>query len=122
MLLKAILSTDVLTRDEQELKWMDKEDVNHLFYADKHYPDRLRAPLNLFYKGDIDWNKDKFISIVDTRKAPSFWKQFTNELVKELAPYNPVILIGLAHGIDVAADKAAIQYGLKTIAFFPWVG
>ena len=53
MLLKAILSTDVLTRDEQELKWMDKEDVNHLFYADKHYPDRLRqcenAPLNLFY-------------------------------------------------------------------------
>ena len=75
MLLKAILSTDVLTRDEQELKWMDKEDVNHLFYADKHYPDRLRAPLNLFYKGDIDWNKDKFISIVGTRKASSFGKQ-----------------------------------------------
>ena len=57
-----------------------------------------------------------------TRKVSSFWKQFTNELVKELASYNPVIVIGLAHGIDVAADKAAIQYGLKTIAFFPWVG
>ena len=86
MLLKAILSTDVLTRFEQELKWMDKEDVNHLFYADKHYPDRLRqcedAPLNLFYKCDIDLNKDKFISIVGTRKASSFGKQFTNELVK----------------------------------------
>ena len=27
-------------------------------------------------------------------------------------------MIGLAHGIDVAADKAAIQYGLKTIAIF----
>jgi len=27
-------------------------------------------------------------------------------------------VIGLAYGIDVAADKAAIQYGLKTIAVF----
>jgi len=54
------------------------------------------APLNFFYKGDIDWNKDKFISIVGTRKASSFGKQFMNELVKELAPYNPVIVSGLA--------------------------
>ena len=85
----------------------EKEGVNHLFYSDKHYPNRLKqcedAPLNLFYKGDIDWNKDKFISIVGTRKTSSFGKQFTNEL---------------AHGIDVAAHKAALQYGLKTIAFF----
>ena len=63
-------------------------------------------------------NKDKFISIVGTRKASSFGKQFTNELVKELAPYNSVIVSGLAHGIDVVAHKAALQYGLKTIAIF----
>jgi DNA processing protein len=93
-----------------------------LFYSDKHYPKRLKqcedASLNLFYKGNIDWNKDKFISIVGTRKASSFGKQFTNELVKELAPYNPVIVSGLAHGVDIAAHKAALQYGLKTIAVF----
>ena len=91
---------------------MEKEGVNHLFYSDKHYPNRLKkcedAPLNFFYRGDIDWNKDKFISIVGTRKASSFGKQFTIELVKELAPYNPVIVSGLAHGIDVAAHKAAL--------------
>lgn len=122
VLVEAILSADVLTRAVQELKWMEKEGVNHLFYADKHYPNRLKqcedAPLNLFYKGNIDWNKDKFISIVGTRKASSFGKQFTNELVKELAPYNPVIVSGLAHGVDIAAHKAALQYGLKTIAVF----
>ena len=122
VLVKAILSADVLTRAVQELKWMEKEGVSHLFYADKHYPNRLKqcedAPLNLFYKGNIDWNKDKFISIVGTRKASSFGKQFTNELVKELAPYNPVIVSGLAHGVDIAAHKAALQYGLKTIAVF----
>ena len=122
VLIKAILSADVLAKAEQELKWMEKEGVNHLFYGDKKYPNRLKqcedAPLNLFYRGDIDWNKDKFISIVGTRKASSFGKQFTIELVKELAPYNPIIVSGLAHVIDVAAHKAALEYGLKTIAVF----
>jgi len=76
VLVKAILSIDVLTRAVQELKWLEKEGVNHLFYSDKHYPNRLKqcedAPLNLFYQGNIDWNKDNFISIVGTRKASSF--------------------------------------------------
>ncbi|MBT3621484.1 MAG: DNA-protecting protein DprA [Flavobacteriales bacterium] len=122
VLVDAILSTDVLSRAEQELKWIEKEGVNHLFYADKKYPMRLKqcedAPLNLFYKGNIDWEKDKFISIVGTRKATSFGKSFTDKLVKELVPYNPVIVSGLAHGIDAAAHKAALKYGLKTIAVF----
>ena len=48
------------------------EGVNHLFYVDKHYPNRLKqcedAPLNLYYKVNVDWNNDKFISIVGTQK------------------------------------------------------
>ena len=121
-LINSILSTDALTRAEQELKWIEKEGINHLFYADKKYPMRLKqcedAPLNLFYKGNIDWEKDKFISIVGTRKSTPFGKSFTDKLVKDLAPYNPVIVSGLAHGIDGAAHKAALKYGLKTIAVF----
>jgi len=76
------------------------------------------APLNLYYKGDIDFDNDKFISIVGTRKASNFGKDFTDKLVKELAPFNPVIVSGLAYGIDVAAHKSALKYGLKTIAVF----
>lgn len=57
-LINSILSTDALTRAEQELKWIEQEGINHLFYADKKYPMRLKqcedAPLNLFYKGNID--------------------------------------------------------------------
>ena len=121
-LINSILLTDALTRAEQELKWIEQEGINHLFYADIEYPMRLKqcedAPLNLFYKGNIDWGKDKFISIVGTRKSTPFGKSFTDKLVKDLAPYNPVIVSGLAHGIDGAAHKAALKYGLKTIAVF----
>ena len=52
VLVKTILSADVLAEAEQELKWMEKEGVNHLFYADKNNPNRLKqckeAPLNMF--------------------------------------------------------------------------
>jgi DNA processing protein len=122
ILVDSILNADVLKRAEKELHWIEKENINHLFYADKDYPNRLKqcddAPLNLFYKGAIDWNTDKFISIVGTRKATSFGKKFTEKIVKDLLPYNPVIVSGLAYGIDIAAHKAALKYGLKTIAVF----
>tara|TARA_B110000444_G_scaffold133866_1_gene125736 strand:- start:631 stop:963 length:333 start_codon:yes stop_codon:yes gene_type:complete len=97
-LINSILSTDAITRAKQELKWIEQEGINHLFYADIDYPMRLKqcedAPLNLFYKGNIDWGKDKFISVVGTRKATPFGKSFTDKLVKDLAPYNPVIVAG----------------------------
>jgi DNA processing protein len=32
-LINSILSTDALTRTEQELKWIEQEGINHLFYA-----------------------------------------------------------------------------------------
>ena len=127
-MINSILSTDALTRAEQELKWIEQEGINHLFYADIEYPMRLKqcedAPLNLFYKGNIDWENDKFISIVGTRKATNFGKSFTDKLVKDLAPYNHVIVSGLAHGIDGAAHKADLKYGLKTIADLRmlWIG
>ena len=122
ILVDSILSNDVLKRAEQELKFIKKESIQHVFYGEKDYPNRLKqcedAPLNLFFKGDIDWKNEKFISIVGTRKATSFGKSFIDKLVKELAPYQPVIVSGLAYGIDITAHKAALKYGLKTITVF----
>ena len=112
----------IVLRAKKEIEWMNKKGINHLFYSDKKYPFRLKqcedAPLNLFYKGEINWQQDKFISIVGTRNASRSGKLFTEKLIKELSPYNPVIVSGLAHGIDIAAHKAALKFGLKTVAVF----
>ena len=78
------------------------------------------APLNLFYKGNIDWGKDKFISMLGTRKSTPFGKSFTDKLVKHLVPYNTVIVSEMAHGIDGTAQKATLKCGLKTIAVFAY--
>lgn len=36
--------------------------------------------------------------------------------IEEFAPLNPFIVSGLAHGVDIAVQKAAIDHGLQTIA------
>ena len=115
-----INSAESLKRAEQEIKWMEKNNINHLFYTDKEYPSKLKlctdSPINLYYKGNINWNHQRFISIVGTRKSTQFGKEFTQNLVTELAKYNVVIVSGLAFGIDIAAHKAALNNGLDTVA------
>lgn len=115
-----INSAESLKRAEKEIKLMEKNNINHLFYTDKQYPNKLKlctdSPINLYYKGNIDWNNQRFLSIVGTRKSTQFGKEYTQNLISELAKYNVVIVSGLAFGIDIAAHKAALHNGLDTVA------
>ena len=55
-----INSAESLKRAEKEIKLMEKNNINHLFYTDKEYPSKLKlctdSPINLYYKGNINWN------------------------------------------------------------------
>ena len=94
--------------------------MNHLFYTDKNYPSNLKlcmdAPVNLFYKGSVNWNNQRFVSIVGTRKCTQFGKEFTENIVSELSKYNVVIVSGLAFGIDIASHKAALNNNMQTVS------
>jgi DNA processing protein len=112
----------LLSQAEKELEYIRKEGISMHFYLDENYPVRLRecedAPVVMFAKGDIDFNAAKIISIVGTRHASEIGKQNTFELVEQLAANYPNIIIvsGLAYGIDITAHKAALKFGLDTIA------
>jgi len=76
------------------------------------------APILLYTMGNIDFNKKKFISIVGTRSMTHYGRENCNNLVEELKKqgFDPVIVSGLAYGVDHCAHQAALNNNLQTIA------
>ena len=110
---------DALQKAEEEISFMEKNNISALLYNDKAYPDRLKqcpdAPLVLFARGNFDANAKHCISIVGTRKCTAYGINSTKMIVEQLAEYNPLIISGLALGIDAAAHQAALENNLATI-------
>lgn len=108
-----------LQQAEATLKKAEQQQVQLLFYTHPHYPARLKqiadAPCLLYYQGNADLNHRKMISIVGTRKATDYGKRITEKIVNDLKKHNPIIVSGLAYGIDIFAHRAAVAAGLPTI-------
>ncbi|GIV31836.1 MAG: DNA processing protein DprA [Saprospiraceae bacterium] len=105
---------------ERELDFVRHHDVRVLFFLDDDYPIRLRAlhdaPLLLYYKGTAELNKQRILSIVGTRLPTPYGIGICEEIIEALAPFNPLIVSGLAYGIDYTAHRKALQKGLETVA------
>ncbi len=105
----------------REVEFVRRHGITPLFITDAEYPRRLAecsdAPLMLYYKGHLPLEYDRVVSIVGTRRATAYGKSFVDALVRGLAAASDSTLIvsGLAYGIDVAAHRAALQYGLPTV-------
>ena len=69
----------------------------------------------LYYKGNANLNANRVIGIVGTRKPTAQGIAACEELVEGLKPYKPLIISGLAYGVDVAAHKKCIDIGVPTI-------
>jgi len=115
----AIIQADTLKRAEEELKKAEKNEVQILFFTDKHYPARLKAiddaPAMLYVSGQTDFNRAKMIGIVGTRQATAYGKENVERIVEDLMPHQATIVSGLAYGIDIHAHKQAIKQNLPTI-------
>ena len=104
-----------------EVNFIRKNNITPLFFTDADYPQRLLecddAPLILYYKGNVSFQQPRVVSIVGTRHATPYGKNFVDTLVRDLADTCPDTLIvsGLAYGIDIAAHRAALRYGLPTV-------
>lgn len=105
---------------EKELKFIDKDKITPIFFLEDAYPKRLThcedSPIVLYTKGNMDLNAQKIISVVGTRNATDYGKEFCEKLIADLAPHQPLIVSGLAFGIDICAHKAALQHNLQTVA------
>lgn len=119
-LAETILHDDYYRIADEMLEFANKFDIKILTWYDKNYPDRLKScedsPLVLFVKGQpIDSGK-KYLSMVGTRSATQRGQAFCRELVEQISHSHPDVCIvsGLAYGIDIAAHKASVEFGVPT--------
>ncbi len=115
-----IKDKDIFKNAERELRFIEKNEIDVLFYTDKNFPRRLKtcadAPVLLYTKGNLELNEHRIVSIVGTRNATSYGKLVCDELIQKFSERNYKILIvsGLAYGIDIQAHKSALKYNLPT--------
>ncbi|MDR2467297.1 MAG: DNA-processing protein DprA [Prevotellaceae bacterium] len=112
----------ILDAARKELAFVEANGIRALFYTDADYPHRLKqcedSPATIFVKGNANLNAAKTIAVVGTRKASNYGVALCKKLMTELADkgYKPLVVSGLAYGIDVSAHLAAMECGFETVA------
>ncbi|MDP4267097.1 MAG: DNA-processing protein DprA [Bacteroidota bacterium] len=116
---RSIVNQKILSRAEEEIRFIEKNNITPLFYLDKGYPYRLKqcedGPMMIFYKGNADLSNKKIISIVGTRSATDYGKRICRDIITGLIKQDIIIVSGLAYGIDICAHKIALELGIPTI-------
>ncbi len=106
----------------RELEMMDKHHISLCSVDHYNYPNLLKqcpdAPLVFFYKGVLETEDVKYLAVVGTRKASERCIKRVELVLKELHEmgHRPVIVSGLAFGIDASAHHACLKHRLKTYA------
>ncbi len=102
-----------------EYAFIEKNDLKCTLYSDPEYPALLKhcqdAPILLFSRGNIQLENQKIIAVVGTRNMTRYGRDFCVRFIEEIAPLNPVIVSGLALGVDICVQQQAIKNGLQTI-------
>lgn len=115
-----LFKTHHLREAEKEMRFIEENNIAVSYFKDKDYPEKLKqcidAPILLFQTGEIKLTQQPIISIVGARKITTNGIAFCENLVEQLAPYNPIIVSGFAYGTDITAHKAAMKHNLQTVA------
>lgn len=106
---------------EKIIKESKENGIEIITFYDEIYPESLReiknSPLIIYAKGNVELLKNsKAVGCVGTRKPSDFIIPIVENIVRELAKEEGVIVSGLAIGIDTISHNSALLNGAKTIA------
>jgi DNA processing protein len=103
-----------------EMAKIERVGARLLTLNDPDYPPLLKtingAPPLLYVRGTLSPDDALAVSLVGTRKATVYGREAAAYLSKELAANGVTVISGLAHGIDAAAHRAALDAGGRTLA------
>lgn len=107
---------------EKELKYLKKHNLTAIASTDSEYPPLLREtsdyPHVVYVRGNVDALRMMCVSMVGTRKISTCGQTMCDRLVRQMAERVPGLCIvsGLAFGVDVHCHRAALRYGVPTVA------
>lgn len=106
---------------EKYINYIQKNNINLIYYYDDKYPNKLRNisnfPAFLYIRGNINNLYGDNVAIVGSRNASFYGTQVARKIAKELSDKNINIVSGLAIGIDKFAHLGALDSKIgKTIA------
>lgn len=107
---------------ERELAYLKKHDLGALASTDSGYPylaaEMPDPPHVLYIRGNADTLNLRCVSMVGTRQLSTYGQAMCDRLVRQLSERVPGLCIvsGLAFGIDVHCHRAALRYGVPTVA------
>lgn len=119
VLIKNIQDKSIFKIAEREMRFIEDEKIQALYYQDSMYPHKLKhcndGPVLLFSSGSLNFENRKLISVVGTRNVTAQGIEICERLVEDIAIFNPIIVSGFAYGVDIVAHKAALKNNLQTI-------
>jgi DNA processing protein len=115
---RAILAKNSLDMAEKEYIQCCQSKTDLHFFTDSSFPSRLKplydAPIVLYSRGNFDFNAARTVGIVGTRQISDYGKATTEAIIKELQPYNLLVISGLAYGVDITAHRACLKNAIPT--------
>lgn len=119
VVISALWDKQYLEEAEIELKFIQKQEIEVVGFLEDDYPHYLKhcidGPILLFKSGDIDLKGRRVLSIVGTRNMTSYGQAFLEDFISQLSPLDPVIVSGFAYGVDIFAQRTALENKLQTI-------
>ena len=116
----AIRSWDDPAEVDRQLDRADRVGARLVAFGDDEYPARLREiydpPPFLWVRGRLTADDDDAVAVVGTRRASDYGRRAAEAFAGDLARAGVTVVSGLAYGIDVAAHRAALAAGGRTVA------
>lgn len=103
-----------------EIARIESVGAHFITLDDDAYPSLLRhiddAPPILYVRGSVLPHDARALAIVGTRKPTHYGSDAAYRIARELSAHGVTVVSGLAHGIDAAAHRGALDGGGRTIA------
>jgi len=107
-------------RLDEHARKIEAAGARFMTWDDSDYPASLARiddpPIVLYVLGTLLADDAMALAVVGTRKASAYGRDVAGHFARKLTEHGVTIISGLAHGIDAAAHRAALDAGGRTLA------